>query len=104
MPRLRYRAPKSPSRLEERFLMLWKHVKGSDLEREYRFHHERRWRADFAQMEARVLIEIEGGILRLPPFSPECSAFAFLISASNSTLQKASAQYCSIEHAIGFRR
>jgi very-short-patch-repair endonuclease len=62
MPRLRYRAPKSPSRLEERFLMLWKHVKGPDLEREYRFHHERRWRADFAQMEARVLIEIEGGI------------------------------------------
>jgi very-short-patch-repair endonuclease len=62
MPRLRYRAPKSPSRLEERFLMLWKHGKGPDLEREYRFHHERRWRADFAQMEARVLIEIEGGI------------------------------------------
>lgn len=62
MPRLRYRAPKSPSRLEERFLMLWKHVKGPDLEREYRFHHERRWRADFAQMEALVLIEIEGGI------------------------------------------
>ena len=62
MPRLRYRAPKSPSRLEERFLMLWKHVKGPNLEREYRFHHERRWKADFAQMEARVLIEIEGGI------------------------------------------
>ena len=62
MPRLRYRAAKSPSRLEERFLMLWKHVKGPDFEREYRFHHERRWRADFAQMEARVLIEIEGGI------------------------------------------
>jgi very-short-patch-repair endonuclease len=32
------------------------------LEREYRFHHERRWRADFAHVEARVLIEIEGGI------------------------------------------
>ena len=62
MPRLRYRAHKSPSRLEERFLMLWKHVKGPDLEREYRFHDKRRWRADFAQMEARVLIEIEGGI------------------------------------------
>jgi very-short-patch-repair endonuclease len=62
MPRLRYRAPKSPSSLEERFLMLWKHVKGPDLEREYRFHHERRWRSDFAQVEARVLIEIEGGI------------------------------------------
>ena len=62
MPRLRYRAPKSPSSLEARFLMLWNHVKGPDLEREYRFHHERRWRSDFAQVEARVLIEIEGGI------------------------------------------
>lgn len=28
----------------------------------YRFHHERRWRADFAHVGARVLIEIEGGI------------------------------------------
>jgi very-short-patch-repair endonuclease len=62
MHRLRYRAPKSPFRLEKRFLMLWKHAKGPELEREYRFHHERRWLADFAQMEARVLIEIEGGI------------------------------------------
>ena len=32
VPRLRYPAPRSPSRLEERFLMLWKHVKGPDLE------------------------------------------------------------------------
>ena len=62
MPRLRYRAPKSPSSLEARFLMLWKHVKGPDLKGEYRFHHERRWRADFAHVGARVLIEIEGGI------------------------------------------
>ena len=42
--------------------MLWKHTNGPALEREYRFHHERRWRADFAHVEARVLIEIEGGI------------------------------------------
>jgi hypothetical protein len=62
MSRLRYRATKSPSHLEERFLMLWKNFKGPDLEREYSFHHERPWRADFAQMEARVLTEIEGGI------------------------------------------
>jgi very-short-patch-repair endonuclease len=62
MPRLRYRAPQSPSHLEERFLMLWNHVKGPDLEREYRFDAKRRWRADFAHVEARVLIEIVGGI------------------------------------------
>jgi len=62
MPRLRYCAPKSPSHLEERFLMLWNHINGPDLEREYRFDAKRRWRADFAHVEARVLIEIEGGI------------------------------------------
>jgi very-short-patch-repair endonuclease len=62
MPRLRFRAKQSPSRLEDRFLMLWKASGGPQLEREYRFHTERRWRADFAQMEARVLIEVEGGI------------------------------------------
>ena len=62
MPRLRFRATKSPSRLENRFQMLWKAVDGPSLEKEYRFHDKRRWRADFAQLEARVLIEIEGGI------------------------------------------
>ena len=62
MPRLRYRAKQSPSRLEERFLFLWKLAKGPLLEREYRFHHERRWRADFAHLESRCLIEVEGGI------------------------------------------
>ena len=62
MPRLRFRAKQSPSRLEDRFLFLWKLAKGPLLEREYRFHHERRWRADFAHLEARCLIEVEGGI------------------------------------------
>ena len=62
MPRLRYRASQSPSRLEDRFLTLWKAVDGHPLEREYRFHAERRWRADFAHLQARCLIEVEGGI------------------------------------------
>ena len=62
MPRLRYRASHSPSRLEERFLFLWKLAKGPSLEREYRFHPKRRWRADFAHLESRCLIEVEGGI------------------------------------------
>ena len=62
MPRLRFRAKQSPSRLEDKFLMLWKHAKGPLLEREYRFDAKRRWRADFAHLEARCLIEVEGGI------------------------------------------
>jgi len=62
MPRLRYRAKTSPSRLEDHFLLLWKAAHGPPLEREYRFHAERRWRADFAHLQARCLIEVEGGI------------------------------------------
>ncbi|MBX7209842.1 MAG: DUF559 domain-containing protein [Verrucomicrobiaceae bacterium] len=62
MPRLRFRAKQSPSRLEERFLLLWQIAKGPRLEREFRFHPERRWRADFAYLPGRVLIEVEGGI------------------------------------------
>jgi len=62
MPRLRFRAAKSPSRLEDRFLMLWKASGGAPLEREYHFHDKRRWRADFAHLQARCLIEVEGGI------------------------------------------
>ena len=62
MPRLRYRAPQSPSRLEEHFLMLWKAAEGPPLQREFRFHEKRKWRADFAYLPGRVLIEVEGGI------------------------------------------
>lgn len=32
------------------------------MEREFRFHGQRRWRSDFAHLESRTLIEIEGGI------------------------------------------
>ena len=62
MPRLRYRSKTPGSRLEERFLLLWREVGGPELEREFRFHDKRRWRADFAHLESRSLIEIEGGI------------------------------------------
>ena len=62
MPRLRYRPRPAGSRLEERFLLLWREAGGPELEREYRFHDTRRWRADFAHRESRSLIEIEGGI------------------------------------------
>lgn len=62
MPRLRYRAAKPPSRLEERFLKLWRLAGGPELEREYRFDPKRRWRADFAHLRTRCLIEVEGGI------------------------------------------
>ena len=48
--------------LENRFLHLWEHKGGAPLEREYRFHPERRWKADFAHLGSRTIIEIEGGV------------------------------------------
>ncbi len=62
MPRLRYRDKTPPSRLETKFAFYWRSLGGPELEREFRFHPERKWRADFAQIESRTLIEIEGGI------------------------------------------
>ena len=60
--RLRHRDPKPPSRLETRFLRLWEALDGPPLEKEFRFHPGRRWRADFANLPSRTLIEVEGGI------------------------------------------
>ena len=62
MPRLRYRPKTPPSRLEAKFALYWHGLGGPELEREFRFHSERKWRADFAHVASRTLIEIEGGI------------------------------------------
>lgn len=53
---------KSPSRLERRFSLLWHSLNGPALESEFRFHPTRKWKADFAHLPSRTLIEIEGGI------------------------------------------
>ena len=50
------------SKLEDLFLLLWRVAQGPPLEREFRFHAVRKWRADFAHLSSRTLIEIEGGI------------------------------------------
>lgn len=50
------------SKLESKFLLLWRVAQGPPLEREVKFHAPRRWRADFAHLASRTLIEIEGGI------------------------------------------
>ena len=60
--RLRFRDKKPPSRLERRFLLYWQSLGGPELKREFRFHMDRKWRADFAHVESRTLIEVEGGI------------------------------------------
>ena len=62
MPRLRHRATTCASRLEAKFALYWRGLSGPGLMREFVFHPERKWRADFAHVESRTLIEIEGGI------------------------------------------
>ena len=57
-----FRDTKPPSRLESRFQLIWLALGGPALEKEYRFHSVRKWRADFAHLPSRTLIEIEGGI------------------------------------------
>jgi hypothetical protein len=46
--RLRFRDKKPPSRLERRFLLYWRSFGGPELEREFRFHMDRKWRGDLA--------------------------------------------------------
>ena len=62
MPRLRYRLKTPSSRLEAKFALYWRGLGGPELQREFVFHPTRKWRADFAHIETRTLIEIEGGI------------------------------------------
>lgn len=45
----------------EETLALHLRAHGIPFEREYRFAPPRRWRADFAHIDARLLIEVEGG-------------------------------------------
>lgn len=62
MPGMRAKTPKTNSEWED---LLAKHIKYLSLpapEREYAFIKGRRFRADFAWPEQRLLVEVEGGI------------------------------------------
>jgi very-short-patch-repair endonuclease len=50
------------SPLESKFMHLWDMLEGPPLQREYQFKPDRKWRADFAHLPSRTLIEVEGGI------------------------------------------
>ena len=54
--------PLRPLGSNESSCIFWRSLGGPELTPEFRFHPERRWRADFAHIETRTLIEIEGGI------------------------------------------
>lgn len=55
-------ANNEPSHLEALFLQLWRFLHGPEIESEYAFDAERRWRFDFALLEKQIAIEIEGGL------------------------------------------
>lgn len=50
-----------PSTLETKFALYWKAVNGMNLTCEHQFAKPRRWRFDFAHIESKTAIEIEGG-------------------------------------------
>jgi len=54
--------PQKRSQLEIRFLNLWKKMSGPKLVEEFQFHPERKWRFDFADLDTKTAIEIEGGV------------------------------------------
>ena len=72
-------APESP--LERQFINLWQILDGPELEREYRFEPMRRWRADFAHLASRTLLEVEGGLYqqgrhqRLHGYQADCEKY-----------------------------
>lgn len=50
------------SPLAQQFEFLWSLWNGPALEREYRFHVQRRWRLDYYHAATNTAIELEGGI------------------------------------------
>jgi very-short-patch-repair endonuclease len=54
--------PSQSSVLENKFRLLWSTISKTELVEEHRFHDTRKWRLDFAHIEAKVGIEIQGGI------------------------------------------
>ena len=49
-------------KLTSQFRMVWKVIGGPKLVEEHYFNPARKWRFDFAHLESRVAIELEGGI------------------------------------------
>jgi very-short-patch-repair endonuclease len=54
--------PKKESVLEKKFRLLWGTINGPELVQEHRFHPVRKWRYDFAHLESKVAVELQGGI------------------------------------------
>lgn len=76
-----------PSNLERAFLWHWQHItEGPKLTPEHRFYSERRWRFDFAHLESKVAVELEGGTWtngrhnRAAGFQNDCEKYNYATS------------------------
>lgn len=56
------KAAREISPLVAEFEQAWRLLGGPELAKEYRFHQCRQWRADYAHIESRTIIEIDGGV------------------------------------------
>jgi len=48
--------------LAAQFEQLWRHLHGPELATEHRFHPERKWRFDYAHLDSKTAIELNGGV------------------------------------------
>jgi len=53
---------RTQSALERKFEIMWRELGGPALVEEHKFHPVRKWRFDFAHMESKTAIELEGGV------------------------------------------
>ena len=52
----------SAGTLKVLFEAAWEHLDGPALTAEYKFHPDRRWRADYCHEATRTIVELEGGV------------------------------------------
>lgn len=50
--------------LEDKFLANWNYLGGVPLQREHKFHLQRKWRFDFAHLPTKTAFEIQGGLYK----------------------------------------
>ncbi len=53
---------RTQSALERKFEIMWRELGGPALVEEHKFHPVRKWRFDFAHLESKTAIELEGGV------------------------------------------
>lgn len=62
IPAPAFLVPSQPNTLAQKFESMWQELGGPALHQEYKFHPDRKWRADYCHKATKVLIELEGGV------------------------------------------